>query len=1105
MTAPAVVAVVSAWVASLLAAGPAGAGLNVWTGTGPAGGPIRAVLVDPAAPSTVYVGTNGSGVFKSTDGGITWAQAGAELAGKSVRALVKPSTTIYAAVEDLPGASSGGVYQSTDGGATWTAMDSGLTNKKVQALVWDGTSLFAGTREESGVTGGVFRWDGLTWTQKNTGLANNQSARRVQALAVDTRPSPPVIYAGTQGEGVFKSVDSGENWQRIDNPANQGFRSDCLEKPEILSLAVDETVPLVGATGAMLYAGATGEVGDLTSQACTPPAQGGGQGQGAGFFRYVAGFNCDDTPSTFGCWDRRMGGPTDTFATLVPTTLSTQVWSIVLKNEATFARIYIGTDLGVFTSDDSAGSWDGVPRIDLPDGLKGMPIRALGIDQTAACAGGTVRLHAGSGGRGMFHRCPNATGVGEHEWEDDNSGLTALRSQALAVGQRGGIKAVFAGLVGGGVITSIDNGASWQDTEEDSLTVRGLTVDPTNPNIVYAATGKGVLKTVDGGDLWTANSAGLPTVGTTEDPFDSPRTVRSIVVDPTDPNVVYAAVSGVYRSVDGGATWIAINGNLPTGVTCGASCPGNGTISALAIDHSPGSHATWGTLYAASDGATGSGVYRSTDGGATWTLTGSGLPVISLALDRLGQSGPTLYAGTSTGLVYRSVNGGAWSLFGFDLPGQPITALAVRLSAPVSRIYAGTDGSGVYSIAANGQTWAAMNNGLGSLNVAAFIHDAEGTGSFWAATLGRGIFDFQIQVTDPPLISITSPPPPSHTAAGTPVALSGSAGGGSGGVFQVFWSTNRGHAGFASGINPWNASVILEPGDNVVTVTAVDFAGTHASALITVDLPSSPPNTPGSLGQFKSNGTTSIPVGGATEETTVVLKGTVTDGGGDTVKLQVEVRPLGTGFTGAPTHESALVSSGGVAAATVSGLTASTSYHWQARAMNSQGGTSGWVAFGGNAETTADFIVGSSASTCPAEVIIDNLPPGQTSSQIAFTGTWKTAVNGSAFGANASLVSDGSGLDTYTWKSAVFSATDACTYEVHLWWTSGPGRTTQAPYKVINAVGGTVNKKFDQTANGGQWNLHGTYTFPAGVKAKVKVTDKNGKTSADAVRFVLMP
>ena len=119
----------------------------------------------------------------------------------------------------------------------------------------------------------------------------------------------------------------------------------------------------------------------------------------------------------------------------------------------------------------------------------------------------------------------------------------------------------------------------------------------------------------------------------------------------------------------------------------------------------------------------------------------------------------------------------------------------------------------------------------------------------------------------------------------------------------------------------------------------------------------SSPSAPANLGQFKSNGSTAIGVGGSTDETTVVLKGTMSDPDGNTVKLQVEVRPLSIGFSNTATQESSLVSSGSVASVTVSSLMNSTGYHWQARAVDSQGAASGWIAFGGNAESAADFTV----------------------------------------------------------------------------------------------------------------------------------------------------
>jgi len=118
------------------------------------------------------------------------------------------------------------------------------------------------------------------------------------------------------------------------------------------------------------------------------------------------------------------------------------------------------------------------------------------------------------------------------------------------------------------------------------------------------------------------------------------------------------------------------------------------------------------------------------------------------------------------------------------------------------------------------------------------------------------------------------------------------------------------------------------------------------------------PVAPGGVAQFRSDATTPIAVGGATPEATIVISGTVNDPDPtDVVRLEVEMRPLGTDFSNAPTGSSVLVSSGNEALVTITGLTDNTSYHWQVRTVDQSGAASGWVPFGGNAETEADFSV----------------------------------------------------------------------------------------------------------------------------------------------------
>jgi photosystem II stability/assembly factor-like uncharacterized protein len=112
----------------LLAIGPlfpavAHAGACVWTSSGPYGGDVRALAINPANPATLYAGTFGGGVFKSTDSGATWAVANSGLTNLAINTLAINASnpaTIYTGTNR-------GVFKSTDSGGTWVAASLGLS------------------------------------------------------------------------------------------------------------------------------------------------------------------------------------------------------------------------------------------------------------------------------------------------------------------------------------------------------------------------------------------------------------------------------------------------------------------------------------------------------------------------------------------------------------------------------------------------------------------------------------------------------------------------------------------------------------------------------------------------------------------------------------------------------------------------------------------------------------------------------------------------------------------------------------------------------------------------------------------------------------------
>ena len=145
---------------------------------------------------------------------------------------------------------------------------------------------------------------------------------------------------------------------------------------------------------------------------------------------------------------------------------------------------------------------------------------------------------------------------------------------------------------------------------------------------------------------------------------------------------------------------------------------------------------------------------------------------------------------------------------------------------------------------------------------------------------------------------------------------------------------------------------IPQTGSYVVEVTSAGAGATGGYSLI-VARPR-PPAAPDTLRQFASDLLTPVAAGGIVGQDTIALRASVVDADSDSVRIEVEVQPVGTGFSNTPSTASGLVASGSRAMAVDTGLTNYTSFHWQARAVDRTGRSSAWVAFGSGG---ADFQV----------------------------------------------------------------------------------------------------------------------------------------------------
>ena len=506
-----------------------------WLITGYAGKTLYALVIDPHNPETLYAGSTWSGIWKSTDGGTTWSNP--TLKSTFVWSLAQSAGapgTLYAGTAE-------GVYKSTNAGTIWQNLNPGFKNVQALAVApTDPKRVYAGTYN------GVYRSTdgGTSWSA--AGLA----AYRVEDLVVDPA-NPAVVYAAVLGLGVYKSINAGGTWT-------------LMSSPEAIVMAVSLAVSPT--SSARLYAGGIGGSGVLTT------ANGGVNWQVANNGINAANvslavthplapdmvyavsqmhgpYKSGDRGWTWAPAGAELPGPfvgALGFDTQQPTT------------------VYAGTAAGPYKSTNGGASWSPANG--------GLP--AIAIDALVVQPANPSTLYAGSsytaGSPGIYR----STDAGL-SWQSVNAGLTDKQAHVLAI-PSGAPDVVYAGTETG-VYKSV-GGVTWTAATFGlpAARVYDLVVHPTGSATLYAALDKaGVFKTTDGGGHWAAASAGLPNLD-----------VRALAINPTNPEQVYAGTygAGVFRSSDGGRTWLTFNPGLT-----------NLKVQSLAFD--PG-----GALYAGTRG-----------------------------------------------------------------------------------------------------------------------------------------------------------------------------------------------------------------------------------------------------------------------------------------------------------------------------------------------------------------------------------------------------------------------------------------------------------------------------------------------------------------------
>ncbi|WP_440221786.1 WD40/YVTN/BNR-like repeat-containing protein [Dokdonella sp. MW10] len=795
------------------------AAVGSWSTTGPYGGNVITLTSYEAAPSTLFSASSG-GTFRSVNGGSSWQRIEIGLPPStypSDMAVATEAPVLYLAsgarvfrsgnagdlwvpLAGLPAdtyvykigvrrgasnsvalATNSGIFTSTNGGSSWTGPAAGTGGIYFENIAYaaDGTLYSTRPYSDPAIFGGalvVRSLDaGVTWAATPT-----QPTGFFDAYWLATWPGDSQRLVVSDSYQLALSTDGGATWSLRDAPGGPGCGG-------VLSLAAHPT-NLQGLAAGCRTTGAqiTTTLGNAvptwtnwtTASGLTVNAVDPVQAQAIAFhpaFPAVQSLWLGTTNG--GLFRTTNGGTTWTTANngyqavniraLATHPVDTGPGTVVLAGQGDSFT----STRAILKSPDGGTTWE--PAI---DGLNAEQIRSIAIDPTTVDASPLTAepFTAYAGGRSERALGPNPKDGGLYKSTD-----------------------------GGSTWTTIDNGIATVNGVRDMGTVRTVALDPrscatppasgpcpigSGPLRTLFAAGSGVAplisdptqpyrsariyKSVDAGANWTASETGLP-LGQTLAPntFAYMGGVNPVVFDPSNTQTIYigtfistntdaeagpfpTVTNGVFLSTDGGATWSHRSNGLPTLFGPGTS---NEDVLAMAINP-----VNPQILYAATVNLyrypTNGRVFKSTNGGASWTEASSGIAgqdVRALTIDRNDPTGETIYAGTGGGSanpggVYRSTNGGAtWNSLSIGMPAYSSTSLAMpaRSTGAPARIFAGTN-AGVWDYTAapdedaDGAPSAVENSVVGGDGNGDGVPDAQqrGVASVGAPSLRPGEF-----------------------------------------------------------------------------------------------------------------------------------------------------------------------------------------------------------------------------------------------------------------------------------------------------------------------------------------------------------------------------
>jgi photosystem II stability/assembly factor-like uncharacterized protein len=593
----------------------------IWVGTGE---------VNAGGGSLAY---DGNGMFKSSDGGVSWEAKGLPNVGSIGKILIDPNddNTIFVGAmgplfrNDI----NRGVYRSVDGGNTWeqklfVSDITGIIDMAIHPT--NGNIVYAASwerirrpeyRQYGGETSRLYRSldGGETWNEMTNGLPSLASEKG--RISIDISKSNPNVlysrYADANGsiQGVYKTVDGGDVWTEVNSAplANVGFhwwfRGIVVDpSDENIIYNVDFNVQKSidgGNTWNLAFPGAHVDQHALAFNSMVPG-------------EVLLG-------NDGGLYYSNNDGTSYTKDLTLPITQFYRV-HVDAQNDA---KVYGGAQDNntIRTTTGSVNDWSAIFG---GDGFQPL------VDPTntnviyALSQNGNLGKSINNGN--SFSGATNGISSSDRKNWDTPVVLDPVDSQTLYYGTNRLYKTTNAAGNWTAISPDLTNGPGGGNLSFG--TIISISVSPVNNDTIYVGTDDGnVWITSDGGANWNNISASLPN-----------RWVTKVLASPSDLNEVYVTFSGyrygednghVYKSEDNGANWTDISTGIP-------DIPVNDILKD-----------TYGNLYLGTD----IGVLASPDDGLNWNVLGDNLPSVVVTDMHIHEASEYLYIGTYGRSMYK--------------------------------------------------------------------------------------------------------------------------------------------------------------------------------------------------------------------------------------------------------------------------------------------------------------------------------------------------------------------------------------------------------------------------------------------------------------------